>query len=559
MTAKKTLLALAILAIALSAKAEDKRVALVLGNSAYQKVQALRNSTNDAVDMSVTLKRMGYEVLKGVDLDRKAMRSLIDDFNVKIRGADVALFYYSGHGVQVEGENYLVPISAEVGVAGDVPEECVSLTRLTARMNEAGAKTNVIILDACRDNPFKAVSRGIERGLAVVGQKPPESIIVYATSENEKAADGKGRNGVFTKALLDNIERPESFLDLLLEVSAQVREATGDQQKPAVYQNLTRRIYLSSAKPPASPAAPAPAPAAPTTTIAITRPTGSLTVSVVTEGSLFLDGAPLGQVPAGAVAKLDSVLAGERSLELRYANGQVERKSAQVAAGKVAAVSFFYSASMSSLLAWYKFDEKEGKAAADSSGNGRDGSLVGGGDWVPGKIGNALALSGLRQYLRLPAGITSGMKEFTVAFWIKLARHDTWARAFDFGTDNKAYIFFSTHTDSQGLRFAITKGSGQAEQKIDTQKAIPSGKWTHVAVTLAGNLAVLYLDGKEVKRIDSVKIDPTSIQSTNNFLGRSQYSNDPYLNGALDDFRIYGKALNAQEIAAICAEAGEAK
>jgi uncharacterized caspase-like protein len=117
---KKTMLALAILVIALSSGAEGKRVALVIGNSTYQKIQALKNSMNDANDMAATLKRLGYEMLTGVNLDRKAMRGLIDDFNIQIRGADVALFYYSGHGVQVEGENYIVPVSAEVGIAGDV-------------------------------------------------------------------------------------------------------------------------------------------------------------------------------------------------------------------------------------------------------------------------------------------------------------------------------------------------------------------------------------------------------------------------------------------------------
>jgi hypothetical protein len=562
---KMSILVLATLVAVFAAGAEGKKVALVIGNSTYQKIQSLKNSKNDAMDVSGALKRLGYDVLSGTDLDRKAMRLLVDDFNVAIRSADIALFYYSGHGVQVDGENYLVPVSAEVGVAGDVSEECLSLSRVTARMSEAGAKTNVIILDACRDNPFKAVTRGIERGLAVVGQKPPESIIVYATAENEKAEDGSGRNGVFTKALLANLERKESFTDVLLDVSAQVRESTGNRQKPAVYQNLSRRVFLAGMAAPAPAAAPAlalipseaapPLPAAPAPTLTLTRPTGSLAVSVQADGSLFLDGAPMGQVPAGSIAKLDSIAVGERSIELRYADGQVEKRKAQVAAGKATAVSFAYSKSAESLLAWYKFDETEGKAAADSSRAGRDASLVNGGSWVPGKIGNALSLNGNSQYVRVPNGITSGMKEFTIAFWIRLERHGTWARAFDFGSNNSAYIAFMTQTDTNGLRFALTKGSWAAEQKIDYGKEIPSKKWTHVAISLAGGQAILYLDGKEAKRIDSVKVDPSTIKSTSNYLGKSQYPSDPYLEGALDDFRVYGKALSPQEIAAIFDEA----
>jgi uncharacterized caspase-like protein len=553
--------------LAFAAAAEDKRVALVIGNSAYLKIQSLNNPKNDATDVASALKRMGYEVVSGTDLDRKSIRALVDDFNMKIRGADIALFYYSGHGVQVDGENYLVPVSADVGVAGDISEECVSLTRITARMSEAGAKTNVIILDACRDNPFKAVTRGIERGLAVVGQKPPESIIVYATAENEKAEDGSGRNGVFTKALLANLERQEALTDILLDVSAQVRDATGNRQKPAVYQNLTRRVYLAGVKPAAAPLVPpaasppaaSGAAAATAPTMSITRPVGTLTVSVATEGSLYLDGAAMGQVPAGAMAKLDSVDVGDRSVELRYADGQVEKRSAQVAAGKATTVSFSYSKSRASLVAWYKFDETEGKVAADSSGNGRDGSLVAGGTWVAGKVGNALSLNGGMQYVRLPDGITSYMKEFTIAVWLKLDRNDLWARVFDFGKNDSSYLMFSTQTDLNGLRFAITKGTWSGEQQLDVARTIRSKQWTHVAVTLAGRQAILYLDGKEVGRINTVTIDPTMIQSTNNFLGKSQYGNDPCLSGALDDFRIYGKALGAQEIASIYAEAAQAK
>ena len=232
----------------LSAQKSGKKVALVIGNSAYRSVQALRNPANDAADMAAALSRMGFTVLSKTDLDRKAMRGLIDDFNKAIQGADIALFFYSGHGVQLDGENYLVPVNAEVAVASDVPDECVSLSRITGRMNEAGTKTNVIFLDACRDNPFKAVSRGIERGLAVMGQKPPESVIIYATAENEKAEDGSGRNGTFTAALLKNIESRESLTDILFKVKDQVRMATGGKQRPALYENMTHSLYLSGNK-----------------------------------------------------------------------------------------------------------------------------------------------------------------------------------------------------------------------------------------------------------------------------------------------------------------------
>src|SRR5208283_2641376 len=123
-------------ALGLAAQSGGLRVALVIGNGSYAKIQSLNNPVNDAVDIAAALKRMGFTVLMTTDADRKNMRTRIDDFNKAIQGADVALFYYSGHGVQLDGENYLVPVNAEVEVAGDVADECVPLSRITARMIE---------------------------------------------------------------------------------------------------------------------------------------------------------------------------------------------------------------------------------------------------------------------------------------------------------------------------------------------------------------------------------------------------------------------------------------
>ncbi len=326
----------------LLAQGNGHKVALVLGNGAYTKIQALRNPANDASDMAAALVRMGFTVLSKTDLDRRAMRGLVDDFNKAIQGAEVAFFFYSGHGVQIDGENYLVPVNAEVSVPGDVPDECVSLSRITARMSEAGAGTNVVILDACRDNPFKAVSRGIERGLAVVGRKPPESIIVYATAENEKADDGNGRNGVFTAALLKNIERPDSFADVLLDVKAQVRRDTSEKQKPATYENLSHRVYLTGGQGSGQAAAPTPSatPPAAKPTLSVTRSYGVLMISAATAGTLYLDGVAMGELPAGAEAKLDNIEVGDRVVELRYDGGYKETKSASLQKGQSSSISF---------------------------------------------------------------------------------------------------------------------------------------------------------------------------------------------------------------------------
>ena len=330
-----------------SLDAQGKKVALVIGNSAYA-TGPLRNPANDAADIAAALREIGFSVALGMDANKKTMYQLVDQFGSDIRGADIALFYYSGHGVQAGGENYLIPVGADISIASDVEIEGVQLQRLMGRMNAGGAGTNIVILDACRNNPFPQASKGMEKGLAVVGQKPPESVIVYATEAGETADDGSGRNGVFTAALLRNIKRGEELTAIIRDVNAEVRRETNQKQKPAKYDNLTRAVYLAgtsavAASASSAPMAPAPlvavAPSA-APTLTVTRSYGSLVVSAATGGSLYLDGRAMGELPAGAEARLDNVEVGDRSIEIRYATGDKETKSALVQKGQSSSVSF---------------------------------------------------------------------------------------------------------------------------------------------------------------------------------------------------------------------------
>jgi len=324
-----------ILAVAFGAQiffADGKKVALVIGNSSYQHVSPLGNPKNDASDMASALQRIGFTILVRQDCDRKTMRIAIDEFNKQIKGSGIAFFYYAGHGLQFSGENYLVPIDAEVEVAGDVPDECVPLSRIIGRMDEAGAGTNVVILDACRDNPFASVSRGIDRGLVVVARKPPESIIVYAAAENEKADDGTDRNGPFTAALLANMEKPLSFTDVLYSVKDAVRKATGNRQQPAVYDNLTHPIYLAGNS--------ASNKSQDNSTLTLVPPYGMIKIIAADGGALYLDGVSKGVLPAGYEGNLDNVAVGSRSLELHYPDGSSESKSVYVQKGQSVNVAF---------------------------------------------------------------------------------------------------------------------------------------------------------------------------------------------------------------------------
>lgn len=197
---------------------------------------------------------------------------------------------------------------------------------------------------------------------------------------------------------------------------------------------------------------------------------------------------------------------------------------------------------------WYRFNETGGATAYDSSGSGKNAVLVNGPTWVSGREGNAVNLDGSNDYLSLPAGIVSALNDFTIAAWVRLDTVSTWSRIFDFGTGTNVNMFLTPRSSSGSIRFAITTGGSGSEQRINGSSALPAGTWKHVAVTLSGNTGILYVDGVEVGRNSNMTLRPSSLGNTgNNYIGRSQYS-DPYLDGSIDDFRIYDRAISAAEV-----------
>lgn len=208
------------------------------------------------------------------------------------------------------------------------------------------------------------------------------------------------------------------------------------------------------------------------------------------------------------------------------------------------------TASPKELVVHYPFNETSGSKASDLSGNGRSAALKGGATWAAGKSGNALSLNGAGAYASLPAGIVGKLNDFTVSAWVKVNANTDWMRIFDFGNDTNSYMFLTPKAEGGGVRFAITTDSYGAEQQIDGP-ALAVGVWKHVAVTLQGTTGILYVDGKEAGRNDSMTLNPAKLGSTaKNYIGKSQYD-DPNLNGMVDDFRIYNRALSASEIAEI--------
>ncbi len=201
-------------------------------------------------------------------------------------------------------------------------------------------------------------------------------------------------------------------------------------------------------------------------------------------------------------------------------------------------------------VAHYPFDEASGTTAADATGNGRTATLAGGASRTNGRTGNAVLLGGTGGHVSLPAGILAGATAFTVATWVRIDSAGTWARLFDFGAGTGTYLFLTPRSGSGTARYAITTGGSGAEQRIDAPAALPTGAWTHVAVTHTANLGVLHVNGVEVARNAALTVRPSALgATTQNWIGRSQYAGDPCLAAAVDGFRVYSRALSGSEIA----------
>lgn len=204
------------------------------------------------------------------------------------------------------------------------------------------------------------------------------------------------------------------------------------------------------------------------------------------------------------------------------------------------------SGSAPDLRVWLPFNENTGATASDLSGSGYPATLSNGASFGSGLIGNALLLAGGSQHARFAAGVLANLRDFTIAAWIRPSASPTWARVFDFGNSTSSYLFLTTRSGNGTLRFSINNGSG--EQLINGP-APAINTWSHVAVTLAGSSATLYLDGRPVGFNPAMTATPASLGSTTaNYLGRSQFASDPYFSGAIDDFRILDRALTAAEL-----------
>lgn len=230
--------------IDLALSASEKRTALVIGNGAYQDFP-LRNPSNDAKDLAQVLKELGFSVTIRIDANQRSMGEAIHQFGKSLSSGGVGLFYYAGHGVQVNGVNYLIPIDAEIRDETDVRYESVDAGRILSKMEHAGNRLNIIILDACRNNPFKTKFRSINRGLAKM-DAPTGSILAYSTAPGSVAADGQGRNGLYTSKLLKYIKQEDlSIESCFKKVRIEVMKASGNIQVPWESSSLTVDFFFA--------------------------------------------------------------------------------------------------------------------------------------------------------------------------------------------------------------------------------------------------------------------------------------------------------------------------
>lgn len=241
---KKLCLTFIILLLALAgfAQSNEKRIALVIGNSAYLKA-SLNNPVNDANLMAATLQDLGFTVIKRVNANRSQMAQAIAEFWSQLGSYNVALFFYAGHGVQVNGVNYLIPVDATLNTQDMVSFEAISVNDVVAKFEEYPDNTNIVILDACRNNPFRSWARGGNRGFKAMNPGSG-TLIAFATSEGSTASDGEGTNGLFTEKLVKQIKKPVQIETVFKNTRVEVQKASGGNQSPQEWTKLTGDFYF---------------------------------------------------------------------------------------------------------------------------------------------------------------------------------------------------------------------------------------------------------------------------------------------------------------------------
>ena len=315
------ILIIASVLLALNLSAAVERHALVIGNANYQS-SPLRNPLNDARDMAAALEGLGFQVQSLLDADAPEMEQAILDFGDRLRDGGVGLFYYAGHGVQAQGRNYLIPLQANISREIQLRHKAVDAGLVLDAMGAANNGLNIVILDACRDNPYADSFRSSSRGLARM-DSPKGSLIAYATAPGDVAADGDGRNGLFTKHLLTALQQPGQLVELTFkDVVKGVSRESGGRQTPFITASITEDFYFRPASAP-------PPPPEPKSTPAIQSTSATIDGLSLADWLLVYGSNPI------TIASLDKVVAYERQHGGNAASRSYINKGIKVALANV--------------------------------------------------------------------------------------------------------------------------------------------------------------------------------------------------------------------------------
>lgn len=223
----------------------ERRLALVIGNADYQFSGKLKNTVNDANLMATTLHDLGFDVIKKTNANKSEMEQAILDFSRELGKYNVALFFYAGHGIQLDGSNYLLPVDAKLDDRLAAQFEAVDVGKLVSQFERHPNNVNIVILDACRNNPFKTWSRGAESGFKAM-PAPSGTIIAFATSEGATASDGSNENGLYTSHLVKQMKIPQRIEDVFIQTRVDVLTNSKNLQSPQEWSQLTGKFFFSA-------------------------------------------------------------------------------------------------------------------------------------------------------------------------------------------------------------------------------------------------------------------------------------------------------------------------
>jgi hypothetical protein len=548
-----SLLVIGLLALPLALSAQtpqavsSTRFALVMGNSQYVGVTSLKNPVNDASDMAAALRRLGFTVELLTDADLPRMEEAVVRLGSRL-SADhdsIGYFFYAGHGVQSAGINYLIPSNTPIATETFLRSKALSMQAVLDTLSASGNRLNVVVLDACRNNPF-GWGRGGTRGLTPVSQQPAGSIVTYATSAGSVAQDGEGRNGVFTAELLKHLETPGiDIAEVFRRTGAGVSQSTGGQQVPAVYNQYFDVAYLAGGVASSTPAlanTPAPAVAAGPGGPQFGRvevATGSVSIGVLSAATLTLLGQNV-QVPDSGMLPVQGVPVGTLTVKATYPDGKIDEKVIVVSRDATTAVSFDYRPSA---VPGYIFRLSTGRLDEVAAYGLRIVGVTEGTDGTRKYLsfsGNDSGISG--PFPDMP----TGDPDLTFSLWVRFPRGlgPKPQMLIDFGSKDKL--------DGAGILWEPTGQFAYGnESNYDwwASNKRPSTDWFHVACSKHGLDLSLYINGKLVEKGSLPQV--TALATRNIGIGRS--SRGESFAGDLGEVVVYNRVLTPAEIAMLTA------